>query len=75
MKRVPRTLKNRASEMIRFSVFRKATSHFDHQFTIQAEKVKRLRRKLEPETHPYRYIHTVWGVGYRLEALPVEETR
>jgi two-component system OmpR family response regulator len=37
--------------------------------------VKRLRRKLEPETHPYRYIHTVWGVGYRLEALPVEETR
>jgi hypothetical protein len=42
MKRVPRTLKNRASEMIRFSVFRKATSHFDHQFTIQAEKVKGL---------------------------------
>jgi DNA-binding response OmpR family regulator len=34
--------------------------------------VKRLRRKLEPEGHPYRYIHTIWGVGYRMEALPAD---
>lgn len=27
--------------------------------------VKRLRRKIEPADHPMRYIHTVWGVGYK----------
>lgn len=34
--------------------------------------IKRLRRKLEPEGHPYHYIHTIWGVGYRMEALPAD---
>lgn len=27
--------------------------------------IKRLRRKIEPSGHPIRYIHTVWGVGYK----------
>ncbi len=31
--------------------------------------IKRLRRKLEPDGHPYHYIHTVWGVGYRMEPV------
>lgn len=45
---------------------------FGNDRTIDVH-VKRLRRKLEPEGHPYRYIHTVWGVGYRLEAVPAED--
>ncbi|MFA7175486.1 MAG: response regulator transcription factor [Kiritimatiellia bacterium] len=35
--------------------------------------IKRLRRKLEPDGHPYRYIHTIWGVGYRMEAVAATE--
>ncbi len=34
--------------------------------------IKRLRRKIEPDGHPYRYIQTVWGVGYKFK---VEEVR
>ncbi|MFZ5824887.1 MAG: response regulator transcription factor [Bacillota bacterium] len=41
---------------------------FDHR-TIHTH-VKRLRERLETGT--YRYIHTVWGVGYRFE---VEATK
>jgi DNA-binding response OmpR family regulator len=29
--------------------------------------VKRLRKKIEPEDSQRRFIHTVWGVGYRFE--------
>lgn len=29
--------------------------------------VKRVREKLETEENPVRYIHTVWGVGYKFE--------
>jgi two-component system OmpR family response regulator len=29
--------------------------------------VKRVREKLESEQNPFRYIHTVWGVGYKFE--------
>ncbi len=29
--------------------------------------VKRLRRKIEPPGHSVRYIHTVWGVGYKFQ--------
>lgn len=47
--------------------------YFGDERTIDVH-VKRLRRKLEPEELPYRYIHTVWGVGYRLEPLPNERT-
>src|SRR5690606_36319565 len=34
--------------------------------------IKRLRRKIELPDHPYRYIQTVWGVGYKFK---VEEVR
>lgn len=33
--------------------------------------IKRLRRKVEPEGHPYRYIQTVWGVGYKFRVEEV----
>lgn len=29
--------------------------------------IKRLRRKVEPPGHTIRYIHTVWGVGYKFQ--------
>jgi two-component system OmpR family response regulator len=29
--------------------------------------VKRVREKLESEKNPVKYIHTVWGVGYKFE--------
>lgn len=45
--------------------------YFGDDRTIDVH-VKRLRRKLEADNSGYRYIHTVWGVGYRLEALPAE---
>lgn len=32
--------------------------------------IKRLRKKIEPETHPFRYIQTVWGVGYKFKVVP-----
>ncbi|HEY8532011.1 MAG TPA: response regulator transcription factor [Limnochorda sp.] len=35
--------------------------------------IKRLRRKIEPPGAPWRYIHTVWGVGYRFEAQAVDD--
>jgi len=34
--------------------------------------VKRLRRKTE-KGHPYTYIQTVWGVGYKFEVIKNEE--
>jgi DNA-binding response OmpR family regulator len=34
--------------------------------------VKRLRRKME-NGHPYTYLQTVWGVGYKFEVLRSEE--
>jgi DNA-binding response OmpR family regulator len=34
--------------------------------------VKRLRRKME-NGHPYTYLQTVWGVGYKFEVLKSEE--
>jgi len=33
--------------------------------------IKRLRRKIEPEGHGYRYIQTVWGVGYKFKVEEV----
>lgn len=33
--------------------------------------IKRLRRKIEPDDHPYRYIQTVWGVGYKFKVVKV----
>ncbi|MBO2520756.1 MAG: DNA-binding response regulator [Firmicutes bacterium] len=33
--------------------------------------IKRLRRKIEPDGHPYRYIQTVWGVGYKFKVEEV----
>lgn len=35
--------------------------------------IKRLRRKIEPAGSPRRYIHTVWGVGYRFEPQEVDD--
>lgn len=35
--------------------------------------IKRLRQKIEPPGSPVRYIHTVWGVGYKF--LVDEESR
>lgn len=34
--------------------------------------IKRLRRKIELPSHPFRYVQTVWGVGYKFH---VEEHR
>ncbi len=48
--------------------------YFGDDRTIDVH-VKRLRRKLEPDNAVYHYIHTVWGVGYRLEAIPVAEAK
>jgi DNA-binding response OmpR family regulator len=31
--------------------------------------VKRLRRQIEPEPGTPRYLHTVWGVGYKFADL------
>jgi DNA-binding response OmpR family regulator len=31
--------------------------------------IRRLREKIEPDSSHPKYIHTVWGVGYKLEAL------
>lgn len=45
--------------------------YFGDERTIDVH-VKRLRRKLEPDGLPYRYLHTVWGVGYRFEATSAE---
>lgn len=47
-------------------------NYFGDDRTIDVH-VKRLRRKVEPEHLPYRYIHTVWGVGYRLEAIRTDQ--
>ncbi|WP_160175118.1 winged helix-turn-helix domain-containing protein, partial [Photobacterium sanctipauli] len=30
--------------------------------------INRLRTKLEPPTTQHKYIHTVWGVGYKFQA-------
>ncbi|MDT3699588.1 MAG: response regulator transcription factor [Thermincola sp.] len=34
--------------------------------------VKRLRKKIEKD-HPYAYLHTVWGVGYKFEVMKNNE--
>lgn len=31
--------------------------------------IKEIRRKLEPDRRNPRYVHTVWGTGYRFEVL------
>lgn len=31
--------------------------------------IKRLRKKIEPDDHPFRYIQTVWGVGYKFKVV------
>ena len=41
---------------------------FGDERTIDVH-VKRLRQKIEPESHPYRYVQTVWGVGYKFEVV------
>lgn len=33
------------------------------------EHVRRLRTKVESVSHPYRYIRTVWSVGYKFEVM------
>lgn len=33
------------------------------------EHVRRLRTKLESKSHPYRYIRTVWSIGYKFEVI------
>lgn len=38
--------------------------YFGDERTIDVH-IKRLRRKIEPTSDSPRYIHTVWGVGYR----------
>ncbi|HHW10757.1 MAG TPA: response regulator transcription factor [Firmicutes bacterium] len=48
--------------------------YFGDDRTIDVH-IKRLRKKLEPEELPYRYIHTVWGVGYRFEPIATAEVR
>ena len=35
--------------------------------------VRKLRQKLERASPRWRYLHTHFGVGYRFEALPVDE--
>ncbi len=32
--------------------------------------IKEIRRKLEPDRREPRYVHTVWGSGYRFEVRP-----
>jgi two-component system response regulator ResD len=34
--------------------------------------IKRLRSKLDNQVDDYKYLHTIWGVGYKFE--PVKET-
>jgi len=34
--------------------------------------IKRLRRKIEKD-HPYAFLHTVWGVGYKFEVIKLEK--
>ena len=38
--------------------------YFGDERTVDVH-IKRLRRKVEPPDHSIRYIHTVWGVGYK----------
>mgnify|MGYP001954882741 CR=1 FL=1 len=38
--------------------------YFGDERTIDVH-IKRLRRKIEPPDGTHRFIHTVWGVGYR----------
>lgn len=33
------------------------------------EHVRRLRTKVESRSHPYRYIRTVWSIGYKFEVM------
>lgn len=33
------------------------------------EHVRRLRTKVEAKSHPYRYIRTVWSIGYKFEVI------
>lgn len=33
------------------------------------EHVRRIRTKVEAKSHPYRYIRTVWSVGYKFEVM------
>jgi two-component system response regulator ResD len=33
------------------------------------EHVRRLRTKVEARSHPYRYIRTVWSIGYKFEVM------
>lgn len=35
--------------------------------------IKRLRQKVEPPGHPYTYLQTVWGAGYKFEVMRGEE--
>lgn len=44
--------------------------YFGDDRTIDVH-VKRLRQKIEPDEHPYRYIQTVWGIGYQFAAKEV----
>jgi DNA-binding response OmpR family regulator len=42
--------------------------HFGGDETTVTVHVRRLREKIEPDPTRPRYIKTVWGVGYKLEA-------
>ncbi|MFZ5825284.1 MAG: response regulator [Bacillota bacterium] len=33
------------------------------------EHIRRLRTKIETRSHPYRYIRTVWSIGYKFEVI------
>ncbi|MGI6037716.1 MAG: response regulator [Limnochordia bacterium] len=44
---------------------------FGDERTIDVH-IKRLRQKLETKDNPYRYIQTVWGIGYKFEVVECE---
>ncbi len=46
-------------------------SHGSQEHTVNAH-VNRLRAKIEPDPGEPRYVHTVWGVGYRFRDPRVE---
>jgi DNA-binding response OmpR family regulator len=59
---------NRGRVLSRLQLMEKALdeSYEGYERTIDAH-IKNLRRKIEPDPAHPRYVHTVFGVGYKVE--------
>jgi two-component system response regulator ResD len=49
-------------------------SQYDGDASVVTVLVSRLREKLEKNPSKPRWIHTVWGIGYRFDPYEGDET-